>query len=213
MDAVITPHEGARFAPASAGTPKSISRLLALLLLACASVSAIGAPASAAPPACLKRVPPLNQQTIRADAVFVGVLGEPATKGGNVTYTVDVADIYKGDVGEEATVSTPAKAKDCGLPDLAVGAEYVVFGTADGDQFTTTADSGTARATPAHVAQVEQLLGPPRSPTPPETVEAEMTMVAEEAPTLQRLVAPGFALVLVGLLGLVLVSALGRRKG
>src|SRR4051812_18126178 len=101
-----------------------ITRLLALVLLACAGVSAIGAPASAAP-ACVKRVPALSQQTIRADAVFVGVLGEPATKGGVVTYTVDVAEIYKGDVGEEATVSTPAKAKDCGLPDLTVGAEYV----------------------------------------------------------------------------------------
>src|SRR4051794_9896660 len=98
-----------------------IIRLLALLLLACAGVCAIDAPASAAPPACLKRVPPLSQQTIRADAVFVGLLGEPATKGGNVTYTVDVTDIYKGDVDEEATVSTPAKVKDCGLPDLTVG--------------------------------------------------------------------------------------------
>ena len=189
-----------------------MTRLLALLLLVCAGVCGIGAPASAAP-ACLKKVPALDQQTIRADAVFVGTLGEPATKGGVVTYTVDVADIYKGDVGEEATVSTPAKAKDCGLPDLTVGADYVIFGIAHGDGFTTTADSGTARATDAFVGHVEDLLGPPRSPTPPEPVEATLTMVAEEAPTLQRLVAPGFALVLVGLLGLVLVSALGRRKG
>lgn len=190
-----------------------ISRLLALLLLACAGVAAVGAPASAAPPACLKQVPPLNQQTIRADAVFVGTLGEPATRGGVVTYTVDVADIYKGDVGEEAAVSTPATVKDCGLPDLTVGADYVMFGSTDGDGFTTTADSGTARATAAYVADVERLLGPPKSPTPPEPVEATLTMVADEAPTLQRLVAPGFALVLVGLLGLVLVRALGRRKG
>jgi len=189
-----------------------IARLLTLLLLACAGVSVIGAPASAAP-ACLKNEPALAQQTIHADAVFVGVVGEPATKARTVTYTVDVAEIYKGDVGEEATVSTPAKAKNCGQTDLTVGAEYVIFGTADGDRFTTTADSGTARATDAYVGQVEELLGPAKSPTPPEPVEAKLTMVADEAPTLQRLVAPGFALVLVGLLGLVLVSALGRRKG
>lgn len=187
-------------------------RLLALLLLACAGVVAIGVPATAAP-ACVRNAPPLAQQTIRADAVFTGVLGDPSTKGEVVTYPVDVADIYKGDVGEEATVSTPATAKDCGLPDLLAGASYVIFGTADGDEFTTTADSGTTRATGAHVAAVEELLGPPRSPTPPEPVEATMTMVADEAPTLQRLVAPGLALVIVGLLGFVLVSAVSRRRG
>lgn len=189
-----------------------IRRLLALLVLVCAGVCATSAPASAAP-ACLKNVPPLSQQTIRADAVLIGVLGEPVTKKGFVTYPVTVEEIYKGDVGEEASVSTPAKVANCGLPGLEVGAAYVVFGTVEGDQLRTTADSGTAPATDRYVEQVEALLGPSKSPTPPEPVEATLTMVADDAPTLQRLVAPGVAMVLVGLLGLVLVGALARRRG
>jgi len=187
-----------------------LNRLLATLLLVCCGVVATGAAASAA--ACPEKTPPVNQQTKRADAVFTGTIVERSEPGNDVTYTVAVDEIFKGNVGEQATVSTPARLKDCGLPALGTGDEYVIFATADGEQFTTTSDSGTTLATDAHVDKVQTLLGPPTSPVPPEPVEATFTMVADEATSIERLVAPGLALVIVGLLGLALVAAIGRRK-
>jgi hypothetical protein len=43
-------------------------------------------------------------------------------------------------------------------------------------------------------------------------VQATFTMVAGERTSLARLAAPGVALVIVGLLGLLLVASLGRRR-
>jgi hypothetical protein len=154
----------------------------------------------------------MDQQTKLADAVFTGTVSNRAHRGAKVVYTVGVERIYKGEVGETATVTTPRKARRCGLPDLQQGGSYVFFASTAGDELTLTSDSGTASATDARVARVERLLGAGTSPTPPEPVQATFTMVAGEPTSLARLAAPGVALVIVGLLGLLLVASLGRRR-
>jgi hypothetical protein len=187
-----------------------IRRLLALALASSgALVAATAAPAAAA---CENPNATLEQQTVRADAVFTGTVGDRSASRRAVTYEIDVDLVHKGDIGEQATVRTPRGEKACGVPDLENGQDYVWFVTEDGDRLTATRDGGTTRATSAHVQQVEGLLGEGTSPTPPVPVEATFTTVAGEQTELSRLAAPGVALVLVGLLGLLLVAALGRRK-
>lgn len=188
-----------------------ISRLLALVLaISGALVAATAAPAAAA---CEHPNATLEQQTMRADAVFTGTVADRTVSGRTVTYDVDVDLVHKGDIGEQATVETPSGPKACGVPDLKPDQEYVWYVQADGDTLAATKDGGTTRATPAHVRQVEQLLGPGTSPTPPEVAEATFTLVAGEKAELTRIAAPGAALVIVGLLGLLLAAALGRRRG
>lgn len=186
-----------------------LRRLLALALTSGALVATAAAPASAA---CENPGATLDQQTIRADAVFTGTVSARSTAARSVTYEVDVELVHKGDIGEEASVRTPSGPKACGVPDLQDGQDYVWFVSNDGDTLVATRDGGTTRATPAHVGAVEDLLGAGTSPTPPEPVDATFTLVADEPASVSRLAAPGAALVIVGVLGLLLVVALGRRR-
>jgi hypothetical protein len=184
-----------------------IRRLLALLLLVCCGIVVTGGPASACPhidtsPAALVK---------DATAVFTGTISETTQVGPGIHYTVAVDEVYKGDVDEQATLITPRDARACGEPNLEEGRPYVFFAASDGGDLRL-GQSGAARATDARVAQVERLLGPGTSPTPPEPIEATFTMVADEPTTLARLAAPGVALVIVGLLGLLLVVGLSRRS-
>ena len=185
-----------------------ITRLLALLLLACGGVVATSAPALA----CPQSSPSLDQQTKRADAVFTGTVSDRTVEGPAVHYTVDVSQIYKGNVDEQEMVATQKAARACGLPDLQQGTDYVFFATDDGGDLAIASDGGTAPATDARVARVERLLGSGHTPTPPEPIQATFTLVAGEPTSLARLAAPGVALVIVGLLGLLLVASLGRRR-
>ena len=153
----------------------------------------------------------LDRQTRLADDVFAGSVGERAEEGRTVVYTVTVDRVYKGDLATAtATVTTPAGARACGLPDLRTGTDYVFF-TAGAD-LETTRTAGTAPATDARVRRMERLLGEGRPATPPEPPEATFTVVGEQATGFERVAAPGAALAIVGLLGLLLVAGLGRRR-
>lgn len=188
-----------------------LTRLLALALASSGVlVAATAAPAAAA---CEHPNATLEQQTMRADAVFAGTVADRSAAAHSVSFEVDVELVYKGEIGEQATVSTPSGPKACGVPDLQAGEDYVWYVAQDGETLTATRDGGTTRATAAHVRQIEDLLGEGTSPTPPVVAEATFTRVAGAQAELTRLAAPGAALVIVGVLGLLLVGALGRRRG
>lgn len=184
--------------------------LLAALLLAGGGVVTTGAMAAPAL-ACPASRTGLDQRTLRADDVFAGSVEERAEQGRTVVYTVRIDRVYKGDLdGIEATVTTPARARACGLPDLSSGTDYVFF--TQGADLETTSTAGTAVATDLLVRRVERLLGEGRPATPPEPPEAAFTLVGEQPTSFERVAAPGAALAIAGLLGLLLVAGLGRRR-
>ncbi len=86
----------------------------------------------------------------------------------------------------------------------------MLFAREDGPRLTSGGCTGTDRATPAYVADVERVLGPgtaiPKPPPPgQEPPKPEYTRVEDaDPPEFTRLAAPGGAMVLLGLLGLVL---------
>jgi hypothetical protein len=154
-------------------------------------------------------------QTKQAAGVFSGTVTDARndrTDGRRTTtYDVEVGRVYKGDV-RTATVEVTTDRTASGLADLPADKEYVFFVEDEGSVLTSDRCSGTARASGDLVSKVEKLLGEGRPAVPPEPQHAVFTPVADAEPTsLPRLAAPGAALVLAGLLGLIVVRRLGRR--
>jgi hypothetical protein len=184
-------------------------RLLAAAALAGCGVAVGALPAEAGPQADAKR----------ANAVFVGTVSDvsraprqgerPAT----ATYDVQVERVYKGGVSTEAVQVVSSRTdQTCGRLDLDPGRQYVFFVGNDGRALTADTCSGTAPASGRLLARVAAMLGDGRPPVPAPPEQAVFHRVADaEPPTLTRAAAPGIALILVGLLGLVVVRRVGSR--
>ena len=137
--------------------------------------------------------------------------GEP---GAYFLHDVTVTRVYQGEIDTEAVqVRTEKVPKACSLGELEVGTDYMFFVVSSGDPWIAESGGGTVPADADVVAKVEKLLGEGRDPVPPVPESAEFTPVETGEPaTLSRAAAPGVALVLIGLLGLVVVRGLGRRR-
>ena len=188
--------------------PRRLLRLLSALALACAGLVLTGVPAQAC---TCDPGDSVTQQARRADVVFTGVLREQQRTKRHDVYTVDVERIYQGRVADTPVEVASTTRNSCGLGKLRVDRGYVFFATqAAGAPLESALCTGTGRATPAYVQDVERALGAgnaiPQPPGPePEAPEPEFTRVADADPMpFTRLAAPGGAMVLVGLLGLVL---------
>jgi hypothetical protein len=177
-----------------------------------AGTLATASPSSAAPGRC----PPstLKKDIKKADVVFRGVVTKVKPvrgKGDQRTrnYRVQADRVYKASLVTENVTVTAAVGTRCEVPLLKKDKRYLFFATEEGSRLMAT--PATARATHALTGQVVARLGDgvvPR-PTPPAT--ADFTKVADASPpALSRLLAPGAALLIVSLLGLLVLGRIGR---
>jgi hypothetical protein len=186
-------------------------RLLAALVLACAGVVLAQVPSHAV---CRCVQSDVRADIKGADAVFSGVLVDSSgTSGGSkndfATYEVEADTVYKGDV-RTSTVDVRSRNDDCSLGDLKADKRYLFFVTEEGSELRADQCGGSAAGSTRLVRQVEQVLGEGsplgRPNKPEEPVTVEFTKVSDAEPdSLTRMAAPGVALVLVGLLGLLVV--------
>jgi hypothetical protein len=192
-------------------------RVLAALVLAGVAVVVGQLPAHAC--SCVSASVPKDIRA--ASDVFTGTVTSVQKSGsarhGSVTYGVAVQRVFRGGVRTDAvTVSTARSARACGLDRLRAHRGYLFFAKASGAELVLDACGGTAPARPALLRQVEKVLGQGRAPSPaaPSTppAAATFTPVSAGRPAgVTRLAAPGAALVLAGLLGLVVVRRLAKR--
>ena len=197
-----------------------LRRLLVLVVVALTTVIVSDASAHAA---CRCKDLSLPQQVNNAGAVFSGTLtmaSGPTTSGDRQTmsYDVKVDRVYKGDItSPRVTVKSDASEAACGLTGMTADTRYLFFvRVSDVDAADLFANScgGTGPAKSARTQKIVALLGPGSTPIPPTPEEATFTPVADAEPaTLTQLAAPGAAMVLVGLLGLMVFGALGRSRG
>ena len=193
-----------------------LPRVLVLLVVGLTTVVVADAPARAA---CTCQRPPLAQQVNDADAVFSGTVtmaSGPTTSGKRqiMSYDVKVDNVYKGDItSPQVTVKSDADPTRCGLSGMTADTRYLFFVRANEANLLANKCGGTGPARSTKTQKVVALLGPGTTPIPPTPPPAEFTSVAGAEPLpLTRLAAPGAAMVLLGLLGLMIFGVLGRSR-
>lgn len=193
-----------------------VRRVLGAAVIAAALLGVVvSAPAPAvAAPGCPRTT--VGHDIAKADVVFRGVVtkARPVHGAGaqrTRSYKVAADRVYKASlVTRSVRVTASAAPSRCTLPKLTKGTRYLFFVNESGA--TLMATTATARATRHLTNQVVKRLGNGNQPenTPP--APAELTKVAHASPPrLSRLLAPGAAVVILSLLGLLVVNRLGRR--
>ncbi len=193
-----------------------VRRVLVLLIVGLTTSVVAEAPAHAA---CTCKPPPLAQQVNGADAVFSGTVtmaSGPTTSGKRqiMSYDVKVDRVYKGDISSpRVTVKSDADPTRCGLSNMTADTRYLFFVRDNDPNLLANKCGGTGPAKSTKTQKVVALLGPGTTPIPPTPEKATFTRVADaDPPSLSQLAAPGAAMVLLGLLGLMVFGALGRSR-
>jgi hypothetical protein len=172
------------------------------------------APAHAGPaPGCPTTT--LDQDIARAHTVFRGEVKKvraARTDGKQRTRTYRVVSdrVYQASLIQPSVVVTARVGTRCALPTLTKDTRYIFFVNERGARLM--AMPATAEATPKLTRQVEKRLGSGAQPEPTPPATAEFSPVTDATPPpLSRLLAPGAALLIISLLGLLVVGRLGRR--
>jgi hypothetical protein len=174
-----------------------------------------GGPASAGPALAPCPQRSLAKEAKQADVVFRGAVDKvrPAKGKGaqrTRTYKVTADRVYQSSLVTDSVIVTAEVGAACPPPTLVAGKRYIFFVTEDGSRLVST--SATARASKKLTDQVVAKLGDGAQPRPSRAATAEFTKVAGASPPrLSRLLAPGAALLIVSLLGLLVVGRIGRR--
>ncbi len=196
-----------------------------MLVAGLAGLAALSGPAAAAPrvrEAC--SVPgSVGDRAAKVDAVFTAqVTGQETDAVGTGAdtrqvrrYTATVERVYQGTVtSKEVVVVSSLSARNNGLGRLPTDKTWLFFVTGDGAKFFGNSCQGSERATSAMLRRVERVLGSGQSVVVPEPERPPLEWNELETATprtLGRLVAPGAAAGLVGLLGLAAVGRARRR--
>ncbi len=187
---------------------------ISAVLVGGALLTATAGAATAAPAApCAQRG--LNKEIKQADVVFRGKVdkaGRVRGKGDQRSriYKVTADRVYQGTLVTDRVRVTVEVGAPCPPAKLAQGKRYIFFVTEEGSRLVST--SATARASHKLTDQVVAKLGNGEQPHQAPPVQAEFTLVANATPPrLSRLLAPGAALLVVSLLGLLVVGRMGRR--
>lgn len=150
-----------------------IPRLFAATALALVALVLVPAPSYA----CSCAQSTLQEHVDRAEVVVRGTVdsregpenARVRSSMDEVTYAVTVAEVYRGDPPVPLEVHSVESGASCGLENIRLGDEYVVFadeGTGPGNEGELWANlcGGTASATPELVAAVEAATGPGAGP-------------------------------------------------
>jgi len=176
--------------------PSVLPGLLAVFL---GTLALTGSPAASAAPACTPLAPATAVQ--QAQAVFTGVVtgagqADTSRTPSRFTTPVTVKQSLKGPASGQVNVVTHGGS--CGVGQLQKGATYLFFVNRQGKTWMAPGRLGTtSRGVAAAVAQVQTALAPP-------TVTFGAPQVGPPT-ALKRVIAPGVALVIIGLLGLLFV--------
>ena len=200
--------------------------LLGALLVGLFSVVGLPAVAGAAPAAeCSCQPGNFNQLLKRADTVMVASVehvrlteesAEASEETSEQVTTTDEPDtmrvvarrVFKGEVAQARVEVTSTNAEPCTWYDPASDDRLLLL-VRDGHADVCT---GSRPATTKVVQRVQRQLGSGEKIAPPPPREATRTRIENTEPTdFGRLAAPGGAAVLIGLLGLAVVSRLNRH--
>lgn len=189
-----------------------VSRVVRVLIAALVAMSGLVLATSAPAFACKCQAADADQQTTRADVVFIGTVDGVTEVDKLFEYAVTATRAYKGTVDRETTVSSNQATAACGLGELKVGTDYVFLVTGDTPPYAASSCGGSGPANSARIADVEGALGAGTAIEAPAPPAPTMTRVEAATPaSMSRLAAPGGALVLIGFLGLVVVGRLARK--
>lgn len=184
----------------------------------------LGGPAPAqAAPAC--SAPGLKAAGRAATAIFAGTVEsstsagatDGARRGTRIEHRVRVSGVWKGEsdiTTDDVVVVTRGTGTTSGCPlgRLKDGERFVFFAQVDDAGWAVASDDGTTAATPSLLDRLDRVYGAAEAPVSPEPQPAVFTPVDTDAPlSTGRAAAPGAALVLLGLLGLVVVRRVNRR--
>ena len=160
----------------------------------------------------------VRQDAAAADVVFRGKVTavEKATgKPGHQMrdYVVQADRVYQGSTATTTVrVTTRTGGSSCALPKLATGSSYIFFVVEQDSLLKTDRCQGTSAATAKLTRLVVKQLGDGKLPQTPAVENPTFTRVSGATPSaVTRLAAPGAAMLLVSLLGLLVVGRLGRR--
>lgn len=175
--------------------------------------------------ACTCKDSNLNQNVERADAVFTGTVTavqRPPDENSRVIMILAEADrSWRGNVPAKVELTTPSTAAACGVGNLKTDKKYLFFAQSDNAQLTIDSCGGTTAFTAELGNDVTKLLGEAEDPAaagdppsdPPDPPAADREVIDDSEPVgFMRIAAPGGAMIIVGVLGLLVLRPFSRAR-